>query len=302
MADFKFCFLFSNWYSGATLLSLLLDNHPALTCNGETFPFSSDAKYICSCGKPLVDCMYYRTVCEHMFDLKKNNWNYEIFRKTPKFSTNQGIQRILAYFLRYSVSQKIVYGLLPSKKRQIEVFRENHLAFFRKSCSYFGSNIYIDGTKSIWRAGVFTSDPKFSQIIILLRDSRGYCKSYLKNENKERTQVVAAAETWNVYISEVDDFIKRNPNIQPLFVRYEDLCVDSHATMALIFDFLGIEIEDYMKYSPSRESHMLGNRMRSAFDGTIKEDISWQTYFTNDEISKINKVTEAGLKRFNYNV
>ena len=45
-------FILANWYSGATLLALLVNRHTVIECNGETFPFSPrDLKdRDCTCG------------------------------------------------------------------------------------------------------------------------------------------------------------------------------------------------------------------------------------------------------------
>ena len=53
--------LLSNWYSGATLFSFLLDSHPELVCNGETFPLIEGDKRrnVCSCGAYIDTCDFY---------------------------------------------------------------------------------------------------------------------------------------------------------------------------------------------------------------------------------------------------
>ena len=122
--DFTVSFMFSNWYSGATLLAILLNNHSELTCNGETFPFKvgDSGIYICSCGKSLLNCAFYKRNASHMLDKKTGDWDtvndryiketIQLFEKYKKYINPQDTYVKQAYRL-FFFTLNIGYDKVP---------------------------------------------------------------------------------------------------------------------------------------------------------------------------------------------
>jgi hypothetical protein len=92
--------MFANWFSGATLFAILLNNHSKITCIGETFPFIKEQidLYTCSCGVPLIKCDYYRKTCSHMLVSGGDDWDREMFVLFPRLSESNLINKWLCGF------------------------------------------------------------------------------------------------------------------------------------------------------------------------------------------------------------
>lgn len=295
--------IFSNWYSGATLFAILLNNHSNLVCNGETFPFGDQDpnSLTCSCGEKLSECKMYMRVASHMLNASGDDWNRDLFRILPKFSKYEFINRCLNSF-RYmpGVRDFVVYDF-PYYRRRLERFLEAHKQVIKNSLEVEKASIYVDGTKSIRRADFFSRLKAVTlRAMHLIRDGRAFCYSYLKNNKLPRKNLAKAAKVWLDYIQLVDMFSRRNPQIPIMVIRHEDLCRDKHKTARSICNFLGIPYEGFTTPKCSFGYHVLGHRMRKSFSGTINEDLTWKTWFSAKEIDIITEMMQEGLERFEY--
>ena len=297
-------FIFSNWYSGATLLSILLNNHSLIVCNGETFPFAYDElnkdQYICSCGKHILQCDFYSAVSSPVKHTD-GSWN-GYFRILPHLSNYNFVNKIALSFDRL-VTFRNLFLSTSVLKRRLSSYLDAHLEFYEKARSYFGGACYVDGTKSIRRAELFINNAKTTKTIIkvvsLVRDGRGFCHSFLKNRNLSKNDIKEAMKAWREYILLVDKFIIRYPDVQIKIIRYEDLCSELPKTLNELCDFMGLDFEKSMIDVPT-EHHILGNRMRSGFDGNVREDLSWRKNFSKQEIEQINGFLRDDLQKFGY--
>ncbi|MFZ5568864.1 MAG: sulfotransferase [Thermodesulfobacteriota bacterium] len=299
----RFAFMFSNWYSGATLLAILLNNHCRLTCNGETFPFKvTDLEiYRCSCGKDLMSCEFYRVAGVHMLDNPQFPENRNLFSILPRFSRFKPMDQWLNSLNYLPGLRDLIIRKNHGYRSRAAGFVNAHRAFFDRSCAFEGSDLYIDGTKSVRRAELFAQyQPEPFRIVYLLRDGRGFCRSFLKNRKLDNTHLALAANTWREYIQMVDRFILRNPDIPVLMIRYEDICRNPEMILSQVTDFLEVERDPAMLTDFSREYHILGNVMRKGFNGRVTEDLSWQTVFSGKEIDVMTAIMRSDLVRFGY--
>lgn len=276
-SDPRLSFMLSNWYSGATLFAILLNNHNQVTCNGETFPFRpKDAdNYICSCGKSLIECEFYKEAAAHMIDNEKRTWDREVFVVLLQFSKNTIIDKWLKSFRHMYQLPDITIDLFPKYRRKTKRFLDAHLQFFVNSCEHEGSTVYVDGTKSVRRAELFSKHSKSPfKIIHLIRDGRGFCYSYIKNNRLPKEKLPQAAKAWLEYIQLVDIFSFRHPNIPVMTIRHEDLCRNPKAGSSDICEFLELFFDDNMSKGINKQYHILGNVMRKSFNGKAKENLS----------------------------
>ena len=88
----RVAFLLANWYSGATLLSLLLDSHPEIVSNGEIY-YNVREVVDCSCGTVATECAFYRAAAAHMWD--SDRWDPSLFRATPLVRQTGVVGKIL---------------------------------------------------------------------------------------------------------------------------------------------------------------------------------------------------------------
>jgi hypothetical protein len=296
--------VFAAPYSGATLFAILLARHPDVSSDGETFPWVTEKPVLCSCGKPQIDCPYYREAAAHFLSPDGRSWDDRLFTAHPHYSRlelldkvigrqwRQGFLRALQHYLRSAV---------PVWRRLDRDFVNAHLQFVENSLRVRHARIYVDGTKSIRRAVLFADSGRVRlKAIHLVRDGRGFCFSYLKNNNLPRTKLALAARAWLASLQAVDRFRARMPHIPLLSIRYEDLCHDVPATLQRVCDFLDLPYDLALERSEPGNGHLLGNRMRLTFDGRVEQCVRWQREFTGAEIAFLNRELRAGLDAYQY--
>lgn len=294
--------MLSNWYSGATLLAILLDRHPKLACNGESFPFTYKDKrrYKCSCGEFLDECNFYRSCASHMFDETNGQWNNEFFVQVPSYSNLGIINKYLLSPRRDNFFRNGLLDFFPPYRQKQDSFLDAQEQFIDKALDYLDSDLYLDGTKSIRRAQLFIHSGRFNiRVIHSIRDGRAYCYSYIKNNDFPREKLIEAAHRWNDYIHKVNSLEKSNTGLNIITIRYEDLCKDLDKNMNRLFEFLGLD-KDYDLQNNVSENHILGNKMRKSFDNNIIEDKKWEKNLSQHEIEMITEIMDDNLIRYSY--
>jgi len=296
-------FMLSNWYSGATLLAILLNNHKEISCNGESPPFRNNEikELVCSCGSKLDTCTHYQSVGKFLFNSDSNTWDRDLFQTVPNICKLNFINKCLSQFSYFPRIRDLIIKKFPLFTRRINYFLDAQQQLIKNTNNHDHSSIYIDGTKSVRRAEMFLNRSNKSKIIYLIRDGRAFCHSYTKNEPKaNNTTLKIAAKSWNGYIKLVDKLMERYPDTEILYVKYEDLCNKSENTIRKVCDFLNISYEPNIFNFENRQYHILGNLMKNKFNGVIKEDLSWKRTLDAEGIKAVTKIMHKNLKRFGY--
>jgi len=296
----KLLILLSNWYSGATLFTILLNCHTQIISNGETFPFDfyDDSTYVCSCGEPLIRCEFYRHATSHMLNYDTPTWDRELFVQLPRYSKINIINSWLKSVRHFHKIRDLAISSIPQYHVINRKFVDAQLEFFSKSIKIKKASIYMDGMKTVRRAEIFSNEKKCQlKVVHLVRDGRGFCNSY---SNITKRSISYGAKIWLRYIKMVDEYSLRNPNIPILTVRYEDICNNLKGTMTFICDFLGIAYEERLLGKNLSVFHVLGNRMRMDFKGEIRADLRWKKELSEREIDEITRIMRGELVRFGY--
>ncbi len=297
----KLVSLLANWYSGATLLTILLNGHSQIVSNGETMFFDENdgRRYDCSCGRYIDECEFYEATTGHMRLPGAVDWDKRLFVQAPGFSRKPVIRSLLESPRFESALRQQIISAIPAYRRARDRFLQAQLQFFANARRFVGASIYLDGTKSIRRAQLFARDDRCEmKAIHMVRDGRGFCVSYRKHMRPEPTWSDAAG-AWLSYIEQVDRFSRAFPSVPVLEVRYEDLCRSTAEVIRSVCQFLEIPYEesgsDVMK-----DAHILGNRMRRTFSGTIVEDTSWREKLDDETQLELTSLMKHQLKRFGY--
>ena len=302
MSSPKVVFLISAPYSGATLLSILMNQHPEISSDGEIFPYIRGSEVICSCGKPQIECEYYRTVASSMIRTDKNEYDDRIFYYVPRYINNYYLSRSFEGFWINDLAHKVrnFISLIPRFKKLEDEFLTHHIELFSKSLKLRNASVYFDGSKSVRRAEFFAEKKLTSKMIYLIRDGRAFCSSFLKNKELSQSCLSMAAKVWQQSIKKVDVLIRRLPNVKILDVRYNDLCKSPERELKRIWAFLGLNYEEAFLEYHRNDMHILGNRMRNEYTGMIREDQSWKTQMSQEDILLLNSLLERELSRFNF--
>ena len=295
-------FMLSNWYSGATLLALIISRHSEIECNGETFPFGSGdrKRYDCTCGEYLDACEFYRTACSHMWSAETDDWDRSVFCRIPVISRKAVVGRLLQSTRTVPTLLRAMAIQAPSHRRRQREFVDAHMRFYDQALEYTGRSVYMDGTKSIRRAEMFLDNTSGRlRVVHLVRDGRAFANSFRKNRHMDNTALPQAAKLWNLYIGRVDQFQSRSDRVEVLTLRYEDLCRTPDSFLNDLFTFLDVPFEDVLS-APRSDAHVLGNRMRREFSNVIQEDESWKQEIDASGQDMLSQMMHGGLSRFGY--
>ena len=291
--------LLSPWYSGATLLTLLLDAQPQIVTNGEAFPFSSsDPEYQCSCGQALSSCDFYSFAASGM--RVGDDFSPDLFRREPRIG-GFSLFRWLATTPRLSGNWRVsVSQFWPPFREAVLPFLAAHHEFMRRAISYSGATIYVDGTKSLARADLFLGHfggPK--RLLLLIKDCREYCASVLRIQKRPKGAVAEIAREWLFYIRSAERLANRYPESELRLVKYEELCENPDQVLHDLTKWFGVRYLDYRSLSYG-QSHVLGNKMRKDFDGNIENRRRWEWFLDADSKQKILNVAGPKLISLGY--
>lgn len=297
----RLAILLSNWYSGATLLTLLLDRHPGIVSTGETFiGLGAEQDTPCSCGAKIRDCPFLADAAGHMrrddvFDLNR-------FRMLPVFSSNRLINRALSNNRFSGRLRNSLVHTVPAFRRRRDRFVTDHLGFMSRAASLAKASVFLDATKNIRRAELFLERAGSPvPVIHLVRDARGFAKSLLvePTEQSRDPDAEQAGDRWNEYIDAFDRLKRRYPKHRYLELRYEDLCHQPASILEQSIDFLSVDRRDLL--SPAETtSHVLGNTMRLEFHGEIHEDLSWKAILRPEQIAMVSDRCRRSMIRYGY--
>lgn len=298
----KLASLLANWYSGATLLTILLNRHSQIVSNGESMFFheSDTARYACSCGKYIDECEFYEATTRHMrLSDDPAGWDKRLFVHVPVFSLKPGIRNFLHSPRFEGVLRHRFINAFANYRDIRDRFLDAQLEFFGNARKLTGASIYLDGTKSPRRAQLFARDGRCDmKILHLVRDGRAFCASYVKNTDPVPSWR-EATNAWLNYIAEVDLFSRNFPSVPVLSVRYEDLCRSTEKVISAICQFLGIPNEE-SRADIMKDAHILGNRMRMTFSGAIVEDSSWKEKLDKNTQYELTSIMKQQLERYGY--
>jgi len=293
-------FLLCNWLSGGTILSIILNNHRQITCNGETLPFPDQIpeELICSCSRPITKCDFYTYAAKHF--ISNDTFDKRYFARIPLIFDMAVLQRIFISY-NHPYIRDLICNLTPGYKDKIAYFINSHDKFFNMACKYDKSSVYLDGVKSIRRVELFAQyGNKPIRVLHSIRDGRKFVASYMKTYKLSEAQTPRVARYCVEYIKMVELLQKRHPNIEFKEVRHEDLCLDKERTIEGICDFFGVNYDPNIFNFNNTSYHVLGNYMRKGFDGKIMENDKWKSMYNDKLFDKVTEIQKQYLEKYNY--
>lgn len=304
-----FAFILAHSFSGSTLLSFLLGAHPEIATVGEMFiaPTHNTADYPCSCGAPIEHCAFWRRVSAEMaargvpFEVRGADSSLtaasygrlgsRVVWAEPRGPFLEGVRRA-------------ALALLPGVRRELDrrIAVNRHLA--EVVLDLRGARVFVDATKRPGRALLLRRDPRLDlKVIHLVRDGRAVSRSTLRNLGGT---VEDGARSWAASLRRCEDLRRSFPPERWLTVRHEDLCRDSHGTLARIFDFLDVSpaaaTGGFRNFRDFRagDHHIIGNRMRLSRTSEIRLDERWRTELTPEQRRTVERIAGRELARHGY--
>lgn len=287
----KLVYLAGSPYSGSTLLSLVLNEHPEITTVGHMmgWKFGEDDDFRCSCGELVKECPFFEYIGNSFhkaglrfsvydFDTEYKCVNNERFNRfllgrLPLYS-NDILERIRDCF---------VTGI-PGVNKRLKELDERNRVFIQAALEYNKASVFVDNShdphrlKHLHRA---FGDQLY--VVHIVRDIRGVA---LSNINNKAWPVTVSQNLW-LKRQEDTTRILRSLDIQSLRLMYEKFCESPGEELKPLFNILGIKETPVDGELGKSEHHVLGNDMRmSARKIALKEN--WRDKLNSDDLSKLN--------------
>ena len=280
----KLLYITASEFSGTTLLSFLLNRHPAIATVGHTMGWSFDEseEFRCSCGERISDCPLFRHVAEayrrNGLEFKPNDFgtafkvsdndavNYYLTEALPKFNTT---------FLE--LARDTIVRSIPAYRKRIRRQIQANTVFVDAVLDYWKASCYLDNSHSPYRLRRLAKESAFDVFNLhLIRDPRGVVLSLMRNSG---LSLDSAIRTWLRRQKEILRICAAIPN--RIRVHYEELCLAPNRILGDVHRFLGVECQTFTGDFKDTEHHILGNRMRLS-DGAIRLDEKWKREMTGE--------------------
>ena len=293
-AQRKMIYIMSPSYSGSTLLTLLLDEHPDIATIGElkASGFGDIETYLCSCGSRLLECDFWQQLKQDINsrggDFDPGHWRSH-FQASAKFH-NKIIQA--TYRHRYfEYLRQFLLKSIDGLNQNFQIILKMNYDIVESVCRLRNKPVFLDGSKDPIRLRYFIDAGFWDiRVIYLVRDGRATSHSYQKHMQSSYGR---AAKVWRLKIEEMNRIAAEIPTAKLIKIRYEDLCRQPQATLAAINQFADLTPFHYSLKSDTQNRHILGNNMRLKTLDEIRLDEKWRTTLKSPELAEFH--SEAGV-------
>ena len=299
-------YIASHYFSGSTLLSLLLSTHSKIVSIGELtgFPLTDEGK-LCSCGSRSDRCPFWRRITV----LLRRESKLELQTLQTRFDGPHEKTAIIGRLAMDALPPARADALRsrlsthsPSLDRHIKRIRRSNVAVVRAALEVSGKRVFLDASKQARRLRYLMETPPFSmRAIHLVRDPRGVAASVLRRavgRGRARSATLAAIGWWWG-----ERKIRRYSSMMPagacMTVVYEQLCAEPERTLERIGLFMGLDPSSFEPRASSSDQHVLfGNAMRSDRQMTILRDDRWRTELTTAQQLRIATIAGRTYRRY----
>jgi hypothetical protein len=287
-------------FSGSTLLSLLANAHPQLVSPGElTGPLGAAADYACSCGAPVRECAFFARVGAA---LRARGEAFEplAWRTAIDFGGSAPGRFLLTRSLRNNSLDDLrdaVVARAPIAGARMAALLARNRAFVEALCEVAARPVLVDASKQPIRAHYLARAGLDVRFVHLVRDAPGFVASRRKNLG---VPLEEAIRHWRRGAASALRVAARFARERKLLLRYEDVCDDPRGAVNAIAALA--ELPPLAADAPlsAPGAHVIGNRMRLAFDGHIARDERWRTLLAPEELARVVERTRDLRARFGY--
>lgn len=286
--------------SGTTLLSIALEQHPALFSAGEIHELTRHAwsqNTFCSCGLHLQECAFWAGVMRRWLPAGNEKFLEDYVGLQKKFEP---------------------LSVLPSKAggAAFDRFAAPTARLFQEIAAASGKNLIVDSSKMPGRAAALARMPGLNVYVVhLVRDGRGVAwslsKSYardvsagLQREIKPKSALRTSLR-WSM-VNLATEGLKRavGPD-RYLFVRYEDFVTDPASIMTRIGEMIGVDLSAagarIAQGEGIKAGHQIaGNRLRLNPSIKMRIDETWRAEMPAGKRRAFESLSGWLLKRYDY--
>ena len=296
-------------YHGATLLALLLNNHPMITALGDTNP-TREFDQTCACGRQVSQCPFWEAVRQGVgtgrFDHLHNLLpilpapleNRPLNGGSVTVSRNAPLNR-LAGRAAAVMADTVLPVAWRLRHKPVEDYIETWHNFYGLIRELHGTSMVVDGSKSSRKVSVMAdawAGQADLRVIHLVRDPRGFVASARRVDPGAEPR--ALAWLWSDQNRQIE---KLSLSVPYLRVRYEDLAQDPEEQIGPIFDFLALPREPVVCAPRFPEKHhLMGNAMMFKFTGEVRLDERWRKELTAAAQRQVVRHATQSMARYGY--
>jgi hypothetical protein len=303
-----YAYLVSTSYSGTTLLSLLLDSHPAIVSVGELDNTIGDAikagryaEYPCSCGAPIRACSFFRSVEQHCARQGVELDVHE-FRLRLGHGMRRNVKRFLfglpARLLWLAQIRNAFLDQFPQYRRYVDHVFERNIAIARAAIEVSGKDVFLDASKAVARVPYLHRRPEIDlRVIHIVRDVRAIVWS---SWQRGLTHTDRVARSWARVHANALRLAPLIGKDRYFCFRWEDFCTKPGEWLDHICRFLGVESTGLIARANLQAHHVIGNRMRLNPVGLIRPQDNWRQEITSEQLAVCERVAGGLSRRFGY--
>jgi hypothetical protein len=281
-------------YSGSTLLTFLLAQHPQIATIGElkAATVGRIPDYRCSCGQLLRECALWRDVQARMrrrgFELELSDLGTHISGHGRLFRRliNAGVRP----FPWPALSDSAI-KLLPRCRRTLAGVLQQNFRLMETIAEAQQGRVFLDGSKDPERLRMLLRGLSLPvKVVRLLRDGRGVTNSYMKHY---RVGMKVAAKEFLRTSRACDRVMARIGAADQLTIRYEDLCREPQETVASVLALARLAPTAARMRRAAGAIHILGNAMRLDSAVEIRLDENWRRELSSSDLETFSRTVRA---------
>jgi hypothetical protein len=289
----RYLYVMAHSFSGSTLASFLLGAHPEIATVGEPgiAPGIDSEGFSCSCGKPILECAFWRRVTEGMnrrgldFDIRRSGLRFRVENDSIADRLLRAGPQTPLLELARSAAIRIWPRAHYERQRLLHRY-ENFVAVVTETQ---GRGAFVDISKRPGGLIHLLEAPSFRlRAVRLVRDPRAVAYSCVKNLGMS---IEDGARSWANFQSESARMMRLLSPDSCATVRYEDLCADTGGVLARLHRLVGVtpvtDIPDYR----ATEHHIIGNRMRLESGSRVQLDERWRRALSASQVEVVNRIT-----------
>ena len=304
----RYAYLVSTSYSGTTLLSILLDSHPAIVSIGELANSIREAieagrhtEYPCSCGAPIRGCSFFgevkRLCAQQGVELDLHDFGVRLGHRM-----GPNARRLLfgwpTHLVWLAHARSALLNQLPPYRRHVNHVFTRSIAIARAALDVSEKDVFLDASKGVARVPYLYRRSELDlRVIHIVRDVRAFVHS---NRRRKLRRTDRTARSWVRTHANALRLASLVGGDRYLRLRWEDFCSHPDESLDRICHFLGVEPTELIARVNEQPHHVIGNRMRLHPVGSIRSDESWREVMSSQQLATCERVAGRMNRQFGY--
>ena len=299
----KVAYIVSSSFSGSTLLSLILNAHPAIGTISEFNAMDDIARnpdFRCSSGVRIRECSFFLSLRDAM---RAKGFQFEIddMDMMLHLSNHESVNTFLAgRMTRLGSSPADVWrdrivDLMPWYRREKTRILSRNQTLFETVLELQRASLFLDANKCPYRM-LFLSRHFDVKAIYLFKNGIAGMYSYVKSaiRTHRRTEIREITHRWFREQISISRCLARLGPENYIQIPYSDLCNHPTDTIDKISRFLQIDPLPLDSFATTPH-HVIGNAMRLGDFSQIKERLDWKEKLSPSDVEEYRRAARECL-------